>query len=126
MNELAFHDGYLDGLLASKSSVRLFLQTSDGKKSTLILNGLQRLVANDVREDNIILSAEFLLPAQIDTDLIQSVYQYSDERMKKFDMAQWRVKAESEKLKVLAISPSYGCSLLAIFRDYEFLDEYAV
>jgi|SRR5579859_1853206 len=119
-----FHDGFVDGLLLHKSRIHVFLRTVSGEKYTLILHDVEALRANDLREGNIILDVEFFESNQLDSSFILDVYQYGDEHKETFIMEDWLRAAAQKRLMGVEISASYGCTLLAVFKDHEFVDGY--
>jgi len=46
----------------------------------------------------------------------------SDESWKKFVLDEWVEKATRKSLTAIKITPSYGCTILAISRGYTLLD----
>jgi hypothetical protein len=121
-----FHDGFVDGLLMSKPEARIFLRTEHEEKFTLILHGVETLVVKDFRQGNIILSIDLLETEQLKPDFIYGAYEYDDIDIKKFASSELVTKAREKSLRGVEISPSYGCTLLAIFKRYEFANGYAM
>ncbi|MGA8271106.1 MAG: hypothetical protein WB919_06060 [Candidatus Sulfotelmatobacter sp.] len=117
-----FHDGYVDGVLLSQHEARILLRTVAGRQFTLLLNELERLRVNDLKEGNIIFEINFFEPRQLAPDFIFEVYEYSDESWKKFVLDEWVEKATRKSLTAIKITPSYGCTILAISRGYTLLD----
>ena len=120
-----FHDGFVDGVLTSKSEARVFLRTANEEKFTLILHDVETLLVRGFRQGNIILSVDFLEIEQLKPDFIFEAYEYNDVYIKKFVLGDWVTKAREKHLRGVAISPSYGSTLLAIFKRYEFASGYA-
>ena len=116
-NQPNFHDGFLDGLIASKEAVRVFLRTVRGEKFTLFLEGVSMLTVNGFREGNIILGLDFLEPAQLELD---------PKAAADCDLPIWVEKAKEKQLRAVEISPSYGGTLLAIFQRHAFVEGYEV
>ena len=70
-----FHDGYVDGVLLSQHEARILLRTVAGRQFTLLLNELERLRVNDLKEGNIIFEINFFEPRQLAPDFIFEVYE---------------------------------------------------
>lgn len=121
-SHINFHDGFVDGLLLFGAKVHIFLRTVDGEKFTLILRDVDALRVNDLRAGNIILSLDFIQPKQLDESFVFDAYQYSEEHKKTFVLAAWITKAAEKQLKAVEIAPSYGCELLAIYKEHELVN----
>jgi hypothetical protein len=121
MNSLPdFHDGFVDGVFLSGSSARIFLRTVKGDRFTLILNELEALRVNDLRKGNVVLEVVFLEPKQLDASVVFELYGYSDEHKKTFALGEWVKEATRKGLTAIEIAPSYGCTILAIFKNHSF------
>jgi hypothetical protein len=116
-----FHDGFLDGLFTFGSQARIFLRKQNGEKFTLVIHGLERLQGEDFRQGNIVFDVVFLEPDEIEGSDVCELYQFSEEAVKTFSLAEWLVKAKEKGLKAVQISPSYGCSVQALFQTYELI-----
>jgi hypothetical protein len=117
-----FHDGYVDGVLLSPTDVRILLRTVEGKRFTLLLNGIEALQVNDLKEGNIIFEVKVLELAELDSSFIFEVYGYSDYLKKTFVLNEWLDKAVQKGLKGIEITPSHGCTVLATFKDYSLIE----
>jgi hypothetical protein len=117
-----FHDGFVDGVLLSKSDARILLRTVNGDRFTLILNELEALRVDDFRKGNIVFEVVFLMPRQLDSSFVFEVYGYSDEGKRTFVLGEWAEKAAQKVLTAIEITPSYGCTILAIFKSHHFSD----
>ena len=113
-----FHDGSLDGLLVSKSQVALFLRTAREEKFMLMLQGVERLHAENFREGSIIFSVDFLTPEQLTPEHISETYGFSANVPSGFVMKDWIAAAKERGLQALEISSSYGCEALVLFKSY--------
>jgi len=61
-----FHDGFFDGLWTSENkSVHLFLRTSNGERSTIVLNEVERLNTSNFMAGNIILDVLLVEPEKL-------------------------------------------------------------
>jgi hypothetical protein len=117
-----FHDGYLDGLFVSGKTARIFLRTLAGQTYTLILREVERLHAENFLEGNIVFDVKFLQPEQLTREDVLEVYGYSEQSLV---MQDWIRDATQRGLHAVAISSSYGCSVLGLFKHYELLQDYA-
>ena len=117
-----FHDGFFDGVLLSDYCARILLRTVKGDRFTLTLNELEALRVNDLRKGNIIFEVLFLEPKQLEASFVFELYGYKDERKKTFALDEWVEKATRKGLTGLEITPSYGCTILAIFKSHTLLD----
>ncbi len=115
-----FHDGFVDGVLLSGPSVRILLRTVEGDRFTLILNELEALRVNDLRKGNIVFEVVFLEPKELDASFVFELYGYSDEHKKTFALDEWVKEATRKGLTAIEITPSYGCTILAIFKSHSF------
>lgn len=123
-SQLNFHDGFVDGVLVEDHSARIFVRTVGGEKFTILLRGVMSLVMNDFREGNIILSLDLLDASNISDEALWNYYH----RPVDADPASLRSKflrsIESEQLQALEIDPSYGATLVAIFKESEMKSGY--
>jgi hypothetical protein len=72
----SFHDGFFDGLWTSGNNcVRLLLRTSNGERSTIILDGVARLNASNCLAGNIILNVVLVEPDRLTIAHIEQLYQ---------------------------------------------------
>jgi hypothetical protein len=115
-----FHDGFVDGVLLSDSSARILLRTVEGDRFTLILNELEALRVNNLRKGNIVFEVVFLEPKQLDASFVVELYGYNDEHKKTFAFDEWVKEATRKGLTAIENTPSYGCTILAIFRSHSF------
>ena len=115
-----FHDGFVDGVLLSDSGARILLRTVKGDRFTLILNKVEASRVNDLRKGNIVFGVVFLEPKQLDASFVFELYGYSDEHKKAFALDEWVKEATRKGLTAIEITPSYGCTVLAIFQSHSF------
>ncbi|PYX40496.1 MAG: hypothetical protein DMG83_26545, partial [Acidobacteria bacterium] len=60
------HDGFFDGLwLSAKESVRLFVRTVAGERSTIVLTDVEALNINGLRTGNIIFELVLIAPDKL-------------------------------------------------------------
>jgi len=120
-----FHDGYVDGVLVSERNARILIRTADDQRFTIILRDVKSLAVNDFRQGNIILSLEWLEPANIADDSILSYYSLRENEMSQLLRERWLKEISGKQLQALEICPSYGASLTAIFRGWELVTGFA-
>jgi len=121
-DQLDFHDGFVDGVFVSDSTARIFLRSVTGDKFTLVLAGVDALRVNELMKGNIILELALLSVNQLDADFVFEIYGYSDEHKKKFVFEDWVEKAKQKGVHALEITPSYGCTISALFRSHTIVD----
>ncbi len=111
-----FHDGYFDGLWIGPSKlVQFFLRTVDNLAFVLILNDIERLVLNDIREGNIILDLVIRSAGELTLSDMKELYGVAQST----SVAQNLLKTAKEKgQQVLEINPSYGAQGLVLFQDW--------
>jgi hypothetical protein len=111
--ELPLHDARVRGLLlCDGSKLMMPVETSQGIRQCLILDRVERLYANDFREGNVILDATVYSGAEIDVAEIALAYGVPITESQFLDKTKQRLI--QEKLLLLAINPSYGCSVVCI------------
>jgi hypothetical protein len=115
-----FHDGFVDGVFLPDSSARIFLRTVKGDRFTLKLNELEALRVNDLRKGSVVLEVVFLEPKELDASFVFELYGYSDEHKKTFALGEWIKGATRKGLAAIEIAPSYGCTILAVFKNHSF------
>jgi hypothetical protein len=111
-----FHDGFVDGVFSFDSTVRIFLRSVTDDKFTLVLDEVDALRINDFKKGNIIFELRFLSPDQLDADFVFETHDYSEQHKKNFALKDWIGKTQEKELTAIEITPSYGCSLLALFK----------
>jgi hypothetical protein len=76
-----FHDGYFDGLWTSENKVvHLFLRTSNGERSTIVLSEVERLNTTNFTAGNIILDVVVVKSHDLTIAAIEQLYQFSPHR----------------------------------------------
>jgi hypothetical protein len=111
----SFHDGSVDGILVSGKDAKVFLRDVSGSCFTMALSGVERLKVDDFREGNIILRLSMLAGGKCDADLIRDLYEPSEhDRGADEFLSRLQERVNNEKLVLVEITPSYGCSLLAL------------
>lgn len=112
-----FHDGSLDGLLISGTTVRVFLSANDGEEFILEVRGVLSLKADGFRQGNIIFE---VLERDGDNLTLGDMIHFFDFN----DEADAQGKLESTRgrnLVVLEINPSYGASCTILAESVELL-----
>jgi hypothetical protein len=115
--QLNLHDGFVDGVFISDSTVRIFLRSVTGEQFTLMLNEVDALRVNDFKKGNIIFELRFLSPDQLDADFVFEIYEYSEHDKNNFVLKDWIGKAKEKELAAIELTSSYGCSLFALFKN---------
>jgi hypothetical protein len=75
-------------------------------------------VLTNLKRGNIIFEVTILGPDHLDADFVFEAYEYGDSQKDSFSLIDWVETAKRTGLQGLEIVPSYGCSILAIFRSY--------
>jgi hypothetical protein len=120
------HDGFLDGVVTADTRARVFVRTSLGERSTLVLHGVDALLLREFRRGNVILECKSVDVTRLTAESVRELYQYSEERMAGSFLAEWHKKALQKKFECLEIVPSYGGLLLAVFRTMERIQGYVL
>jgi hypothetical protein len=120
-----FHDGYFDGLWTSENKVvHLFLRTSNGERSTIVLSEVERLYTTNFTAGNIILDVVVVKSDDLTIAAIEQLYQLQPAQA---ELAQQLLsKAQRRGLLTLEINPSYGAECVALFREAEILPNYVL
>jgi hypothetical protein len=115
-----FHDGFFDGLwISEKKIVRLFLRTSNGERSTIVLRDVERLSTSNFLQGNIILYVVLVDPGRLTTAHIEQLY-WPQEAKAEAETAQQPLRSAQERsLWALEINPSYGAEFTALFKAIE-------
>ncbi len=120
-----FHDGFFDGLWTSENKgVHLFLRTSNGGRSTIVLNEVERLYTSNFMAGNIILDVVLVEPEKLTIAHIEQLYQLQPIQA---ELAQQLLgKAQQRGLLALEINPSYGAECVVLFRAAEVLPNHVL
>lgn len=119
MKRLAdMHDGFFDGLWMSENkSVYLFLRTSAGERSTVVLKDVKRMDVSHFKAGNIVFDVVVVDSDKLTADHIEQLCQFSDtEKLHEFLR-----KARERGLRVLEVNPSFGAECTVLFRTAEIL-----
>jgi hypothetical protein len=127
----SFHDGYVTGLKSDgRGSAQIFLSNVDGQPFILSLSGVKHLWCDDFRAGNIVYSVKVRHRVHVEVaefeDLFHSPHpsvatEYVEEH-NRFVQEQQRLIADGEAMLVV-ITPSYGCTLLALCSTADLLPE---
>jgi hypothetical protein len=123
-SEPSFYDGFVDGILLGEGSARIFVRTLHGEKFTILLGDVKTLVMNDFRQGNIILSLGWLDATDISDP---GLFGYDCEPVGADSVvprSRFMGEIGDQQLRALEISPSYGASLMAIFKESEMKSGY--
>jgi len=120
-----FHDGFFDGLWTSENKiVHLFMRTSNGERSTIVLNEVERLNTTNFMAGNIILDVVIVNSDNLTIADIEQLYQLQPAQA---ELAKQLLgKAQQRRLLTLEISPSYGAECVALFRGLEILPSHVL
>jgi hypothetical protein len=117
-----FHDGFVDGILVRGSSAHVLLRTVTEQRHTLQLNEVNTLRANNFRQGNIILEVNLLSVSQLDHSFVFQAYDHNDHSKQEFVLEDWKRNAIEKRFVAIAITASYGCELLAVFRSHNLIE----
>ena len=112
------HDGSFDGLwLSDNKSVRLFVRTVAGERSTIVLTDVEALNINCLKAGNIIFDLALIAPDKLSMEDILEVY---DLKPHQAEMAGKLLnKAQGQSLYALEMSTSYGAEGKVLFRSID-------
>jgi hypothetical protein len=111
----SFHDGTFDGLrIRADKRIQLYLSTGQRESFVLVLDGVQALVLNDIKQGNIILDLVIREGAKITKNDVTQVYGLNDDSvtMNKLETA------VNGGFQILEINPSYGAEGLILFKTW--------
>jgi hypothetical protein len=119
------HDGYFDGLwLSANKSVRLFVRTVAGERSTIVLNDVEALNINGLRAGNIIFDLVLIAPDKLTMEDMTHVYDLKPEETEK--ARQLLSKAKERSLFALEMNTSYGAEGKVLFRAMDAISEHVL
>jgi|SRR5271156_6404504 len=112
-----FHDGYFDGLwIGPNRSVQVFLRTVEQQSFVLDLQGVERLMLNNVKEGNILFDLIFRTSQELTHTDIENIYGIEPNSPQ---LAISLATAKENLLHVLEINPSYGAEGAVLFRSWK-------
>jgi len=118
-SEPNFHDDFVDGILLGEGSARIFVRTVHGERFTILLGDVKTLVMKDFRQGNIILSLDWLDATDISDEGLFGYYSEPVGADSVVLRSRFMREIGDQQLRALEIFPSYGASLMAIFKESE-------
>jgi len=123
-----FHDGFVIGLRLQDGAATIYLRQVSGVEYELLLEGLEALQVEDLREGNIISLVDVVTGRKPDADtnfdrLFVSPHpaaaaQYHDTHA--LVLQRQIARIENGEISLVVIVPSYGADLLAVCREVIF------
>lgn len=121
------HDGFVDGIrLIADKTTRLSLREIGGRAYEIDLIGVERLLCNDFREGNIILSIRMTTGAPPDRQTLEMLFESPATavaepiRQRHAELVEREVgRIEDGSMTLVSIMPSYGCVLVALCREVQ-------
>lgn len=108
------HDGFVDGILLSGKEATVLLRTVSGETFDMKLSDVEYLKADDFLQGNIILQV-VLHTGDCPADLLASLCALSPYDPGAGDfLLRLQARVRDEQMVLVEITPSYGCSLLAL------------
>lgn len=121
MNCGQYHDGLFEGLwIPEKGKAEVYLGTTTGERSIVVLTGVLMLKVIDFKEGNIIFDVTIRTAEEITLMDIADLYDLESDRQPAAWENQLLDKARREGFHLFQISPSYGGSCLVLCQDVEF------
>ncbi|CAN7503748.1 hypothetical protein LJR066_003317 [Acidovorax sp. LjRoot66] len=111
------HDAKLIGILLRGKDAVIELETADRKTLRLVLFGVQRLVADNFREGNILLDVAVVTGSKVSIRDVAAAYGVKPENQK--FLTEVVDLVASGALTVVTLNPSYGCSLTSLCERVE-------
>ncbi|AEG01998.1 hypothetical protein [Methylomonas methanica] len=110
------HDAQLLKVELKNNFVELLFKLVDETVFLVILDGIERMLCNSLKEGNTILSADVINDSSKCTVFLNKLFELND--AEKNDPPDYLLKIKekinSQELVVFHISPSYGCELIAL------------
>jgi hypothetical protein len=122
-NHTQFHDGTFDGLRIQdrdKGIVDVYLRTSKGQRTTVVLTGVVMLNATGFKAGNIIFEVLTRDHNEVTAQDITELYDLQPGHEPESWEKQLMEKVGQEALQILEINPSYGARCLVLARTMEF------
>ena len=119
------HDGFFDGLwLSANKSVRLFVRTVAGERSTIVLTDVEALNINGLRAGNIIFGLVLIAPDKLTMEDMTQVYDLKPDEAEK--ARKLLSKAQERSLSALEMTTSYGAEGKVLFRAIDAIPEHVL
>lgn len=119
-----FHDGHLTGLLVEGSTATVFLKTLQNEHYRLDLLEVDRMIANEFREGNIVSHVEIITGSEPDASYLQDLFGEPHPSVAPTYLQQHRdsVARQADRVRkgeavIVVIVSSYGCDLTALCTD---------
>lgn len=113
------HDGWVAGLMVGDGEARVLLEDPEKRHYSLHLKALEKLVASDFREGNIILDVVVRPCRPDDGNMLARLSGLGSADRDAGFVAEFVERAVAEEALVVEVNPSYGCSLLALCKQVE-------
>lgn len=123
MNLCDLHDSIFIGLSVDRNKRgQLLFEVVGGQKTTLVLEDVEYLLANEFREGNIVL--DVVIEKGVDFERKYLDQLFGKEYLQKNNALRDSLTAKiaSGKLSLVAIEPSYGCALVALCKSYSWTE----
>jgi hypothetical protein len=120
-NYREFHDGWFDGLLVEKKTAHVFVSTHEKQRHVFTARGVLALLANEIREGNIILDLSTRPAIEVTLEeLVSRAHTHPPYSAGGID-AKLLERAREQNLTILTINPSYGGTCLVLAESFESL-----
>jgi hypothetical protein len=119
------HDGFFDGLwLSTNKSVRLFVRTVEGERSTIVLTDVEAMNITGLRTGNIIFELVLIAPDKLTSEDIAQVYDLKPDEAEQ--ARKLLSKAQERRLSALEMNTSYGAEGKVLFRTMDAIPEHVL
>jgi hypothetical protein len=119
------HDGFFDGVwLSADKSVRLFVRTVAGERSTIVLTDVEALNINGLRTGNIIFELVLIAPDKLTMEDMTQVYDLKPDEAEQ--ARKLLSNARERSLSALEMNTSYGAEGKVLFRAMDAIPEHVL
>jgi hypothetical protein len=123
MNLSDLHDSHLIGLsVDGEKRGRLLFELAGGRRTTLVLEGVQYLQADNFRQGNIVLDVVIQKGTDYDESYLEQLFGKEYLEQNKAFKESLGARIGSGELVLAAIEPSYGCVLVALCKSYSWTE----
>ena len=120
-----FHDGFFEGLLVTdEKRVHFFLRTSDRRRFTLILNGVEAMKLGNVRDGNILFGVVVIRSEELTFSHVADVYDVPLGNGREDRLNHLLAFARTRALVGLELSSSYGAEGVALALSVEIYPDF--